>query len=493
MTKSCILLVDDENSNRVLLREMLQDDYVVLDAHNGSSMWGILASHPVDLILLDVMMPEEDGFSLGKKIMENPQYHHIPIMYVTAKVTADDVSEGYKSGAYDYIKKPFNIIELSTRIQHVLERAKQTHTLKKKAITADMVFECIDDAIIITDSDFVIQNMNPACISLFGQAEQELLHHCLADLLYDSNQHAIAIHSLLQTPASVWIQDAGGEAIPISITIRPVTDEHDSEIGWVSVLRDIRVQKEIEDTLLQAKLDAEEASKIKSEFLASMTHEIRTPLNAILGFSDLLQEEECNAETQKKFLDIIQKNGEKLQSFIENLLDISALEAQKIHIKKSLCNVHDLFSDLQHEFEIILPRYSGDKVHMHCLPQVPKDFAFLTDRNRLHQTLYNLLENACKFTPEGEIIFGCSLSKDSAHIEFFVTDTGIGIEKDQQKNIFTAFQKVKDAKIQYSSGIGLGLSISKNLTHLLGGQLTVESKISVGTTCNLVFPLDNRQ
>jgi len=486
--KHTILIVDDEITNRLLLSEML-DEYTCIEAESGNAMWKQLENNSVDLILLDVMMPEEDGFSLGKQIIRHPHYKKIPIIYVTAKVTGDDINEGFKSGAYDYIKKPYNTIELDNRVKKALAESFITRDLKQRVITADMVFNHILECLIITNNDFVIQNANPACISLLGFDNFDLLGATLSDIVYNEEGFPLLLTSIIGKTTDIWMMSKDQKLIPVRFTLSPILDADNNEMGWSCIFQDISQQKELEQNLISAKESAEEAAKMKSAFLASMSHEIRTPLNAIIGFSDLLDDPSNTPEEVKHYIEVIKKNGGKLLAFIENLLDISAIEAQRIHIDKTPCNIRNLCQELYREFEVIKSSYNSDDIELIVVSNLPEDFTFNSDRNRLHQIMHNLLENACKFTEQGEIVFGCNINEVQNYIDFFVKDTGIGIAKDEQKNIFTNFQKVKDSKIQYSTGIGLGLSITQNLVSLLGGEIHVESELKEGSVFTVRFPL----
>ncbi|MDA3883527.1 MAG: response regulator [Bacteroidales bacterium] len=486
MSHTHILIVDDELSNRILLKEML-DSYIVVEANNGMSMWNMLDTHEINLILLDVMMPEEDGFSLGKKLQNHPKYKHIPIIYVSAKVTGTDVDEGFKTGAVDYIKKPFDIQELHNRVDNAIIHNTETQELKTKVITADMVFEQIQDSIVITDSDFIIRNYNPACALLLKHSHTSLLGTYFSDVMCDKHKQPLHVNSIFQDLADAFVLTKEHETIPVSVSIQALVDEHKNELGWLCVLHNMQKQKEIEQNLINAKNKSEKANNIKSTFLARMSHEIRTPLNAILGFSDLLDSDKSTQEEKSHYIEVIKKNGAKLLSFIENLLNISSIETKKITIDTKTCRIHDLCSELTTESSVLLSYYSHEHVRFISLPNIPQDFSFETDTHKLHQALRNILDNACKFTADGEIIFSCKITEST--LQFNIEDTGIGIEKDELKHIFSSFQKIEHVNSDFSQGVGLGLSISKHYIELLGGSISIESSEEKGTRIQICFPL----
>lgn len=225
-----------------------------------------------------------------------------------------------------------------------------------------------------------------------------------------------------------------------------------------------------------AKEKAEEADHLKSAFLANMNHEIRTPLNAIVGFSQVIVEEE-DMETRREFAKIIQNNNELLQRLIEDVLDISKIESNALTFVLTDQDLQVLMKDI---YSVILMRMP-ENVELR-LDDCPR-FTLRTDRNRLTQVLTNLLTNAIKHTHEGMIRFGYRVA--AGEICFYVTDTGEGIPEDQLERVFDRFVKLTE----WTTGVGLGLAISKALVTKLGGRMEVHSKQGEGSTFSVVFPV----
>lgn len=237
----------------------------------------------------------------------------------------------------------------------------------------------------------------------------------------------------------------------------------------------IRVIQRSKTALKQAKEKAEEADYMKSAFLANMNHEIRTPLNAIVGFSQVLVEEE-DAEARQEYSDIIQNNNELLQRLISDILDISKLESNSISLIYSEQDIPKLMKELYSTVNLRM----SDRIKFILDPCEP--FSFQTDKNRLAQILTNLLINAIKYTKEGYIRFGYKLSE--LEIIFYVEDTGEGIEESRLPTIFDRFVQLETGK----KGVGLGLAISKGLVIKMGGKIWVESEVSKGTTFYVSIP-----
>lgn len=487
--KELILIIDDEYSNRLLLEELLSD-YEVITADSGESMWKVLeVQHPA-LILMDVMMPEEDGFSLAKRVSQNIKFRDIPIIFVTAKVTGKDIETGFDVGGYDYIKKPFNQLELESRIKKVLQKKKAEKKLLTKSVTADKVVQTMSDGLLLIDPSGLIFDCNKAALKMLDYTRQEIHLKNISELSEDdvksylkTDKITFKIETVLRTKLDV--------PIPVSLSISAIFDEIDELTGWVTVIHDISAQKMTENKLIDAKNKAEQADKLKSVFLANMSHEIRTPMNSIIGFSELLEDDDVTEEERKEYIGIIQKNGDKLLNFIDNLLDISIIESGQIQISKSKCYINQVMDELYASFTIIKKKRDKEFLELRLSKEIQdNDFSIFTDGYRLQQIMMNLLLNAIKFTREGFVEFGYNMLKDSSIIRFYVNDSGVGIPDDKREYIFDRFAQIEHKDIENQSGTGLGLAISRNLTELLGGTLVLESEVGKGTSFSLDFPVD---
>ena len=236
--------------------------------------------------------------------------------------------------------------------------------------------------------------------------------------------------------------------------------------------------KEYEEKAQQA----EKASRMKSLFLANMSHEIRTPLNAIEGFSRIMAETD-SAEERMKFMEIIESNNTRLLSLINEILDLSRVEAGEITIKKSSVNLNNLCQDLKQMFKFRCP----DSVNM--VWNSPNMMVTLnTDENRLVQVFSNLISNALKHTANGSITYGYRLVNDGQEVEFYVSDTGSGISPEDLPNIFETYVS-KDADTM-QNGYGLGLPLSKIIIEKMGGTISVNSELGKGSTFTFILPFD---
>jgi len=244
----------------------------------------------------------------------------------------------------------------------------------------------------------------------------------------------------------------------------------------------------------KANMIAEEADILKSNFLANMSHEIRTPMNGILGFAQLLQHEDFDKDMQLRYLDIIRHNGTMLVNLIDDIMDISKIEAGQLPLNKAEVNLDDLMFDLYTFFNEI--KFKQEKEHLSLrLLNLNDDEnnIIYTDSHRLQQVLSNLISNSIKFTDKGVVEFGYINKKEESQIQFYVRDSGIGIPADKQKIIFDKFRQIEEGSTRKYGGTGIGLFISKHIVGMLGGNIWVESEMGLGSTFNFTMPYDELQ
>lgn len=260
---------------------------------------------------------------------------------------------------------------------------------------------------------------------------------------------------------------------------------HDIEgniAGIIGIMIDITDLKKMEKDLFNAKEAAEAANKAKSEFLANMSHEIRTPLNAVIGFTDLLASQ-INESQQQNYLDAIKTGGKNLLTIINDILDLSKIEAGKMELQYEPLNLNSIIKEIQQIFSVKIYE-KGLKFIVEISDDMPE--ALILDEVRLRQILFNLIGNAIKYTEKGFIKlmikkFSVKNSKNLIDLVIEVHDTGIGIPKEQQDVIFEAFRQQEGQRVKKFGGTGLGLSITKRLIEMMGGSISVKSEINNGS------------
>ncbi|MCW6035101.1 AAA family ATPase [Spirulina subsalsa FACHB-351] len=272
---------------------------------------------------------------------------------------------------------------------------------------------------------------------------------------------------------------------------RVIINEQGEVVEYQGVGRDVTLQKKAAFELEKAKEVADAANRAKSEFLANMSHELRTPLNAILGFSQLLQRETEGLDHPKvhEYIQIVNRSGEHLRDLINDILDMSKIEAGRLTLNQTDCDLSGLLRMLEDLFQL-KAQQKGLALCMDCDPAIPP--LIVVDQRKLRQVLINLLGNGIKFTVEGEVRLGVMLegasSADNLRLRFEVRDTGVGIGEEDLPMLFEPFVQTEVGR-QSNSGTGLGLAISQQFVELMGGKITVQSRVGEGTVFEFTIPV----
>lgn len=258
----------------------------------------------------------------------------------------------------------------------------------------------------------------------------------------------------------------------------PFFDENSKFIGYIGACFDIHYTIESKQELMKAKEKAEESDRLKSAFLANMSHEIRTPLNAILGFTDILAKKELEKSKQDKFLKLIHSRGKDLLEIINDIIDISKIEAGQVALKEDEYSLNIIVKELYAFYNSDIKNKEKDILLKYSMQLPGEDSFVLIDRAKITAVLTNLLANAIKFTAKGSIHFGYYIKDEE--IIFYVKDTGIGIPPEFMKNIFKRFSQVDNSETRSFGGTGLGLAISKGLVEIMSGEIGVNSESGEG-------------
>jgi PAS domain S-box-containing protein len=269
-----------------------------------------------------------------------------------------------------------------------------------------------------------------------------------------------------------------------------VLDKENKIIGLWGAAQDITEKKQSEIELIEAKEHAEESDRLKSAFLANMSHEIRTPMNGILGFSDLLKTPNLSGEVQQQYIQIIEKSGMRMLNIINDIISISKIESGVMEVNLKASNINEQIEYIDTLFK---PEAEAKGITLSFNKSLSlKEANVKTDHEKLNAILASLVKNAIKYTLSGSIEFGYMLKKDTepVEVEFYVKDTGIGIDKDRQEAIFERFIQADILDKDAFHGAGLGLSISKAYVELLGGKIWVESEIGRGSIFYFTLPYD---
>jgi PAS domain S-box-containing protein len=389
----------------------------------------------------------------------------------------------------------------------------------------DNIIRSMNDTLVIVGEDGEIKRVNRATLDLLGYELEEILGQPFDMIVEGEAEGSATVRDLLDkgNPGNVEKSylTRDGRSIPMAFSGSVMRDEEGRLQGVVCVARDITERKRAEMELQKAKdaaerantklrdtnkhlekatiyakemaAQAESANAAKSEFLAMMSHEIRTPLNGILGFSQLLLEDERLLREQRDFVDTIYGSGTALLSIINDILDFSKIEAGKMELESI---DFDLLNVIEGIGDVLGPRASEKGLELSCFvdPDVPTRLR--GDPGRLRQMLLNLAGNALKFTETGEVTVEARLvdeGPESATVRFEVRDSGIGIAKDRQAYIFDRFTQVDGSTTRRYGGTGLGLAICKRFTEMMGGTIGVESEEGRGSSFHFTITLPVQQ
>ncbi|MGD9930608.1 MAG: PAS domain S-box protein [Mangrovibacterium sp.] len=343
----------------------------------------------------------------------------------------------------------------------------------------------------ITDKAGCIEYVNPTFTRITGYTQDEITGK-KANVLKSGIHTAAFYKELWDTILSgkdwkgeLQNKKKDGTLYWVSVVISPIFNNEGEITHFVTVREDITDRKKMIEDLFAAKEKAEESDRLKSAFLANMSHEIRTPMNSIIGFLDLLQEPELEDELREDYLQIVQESSDRLLNTINDIIEISKIEAGHIEVKEESVQVNGV---LNYFYEFFKPEAWRNGLELRVVNLLPEDAQIKTDKNKLESILGNLMKNAIKFTANGFVELGCQ--PDNGQLVFYVKDSGIGIAPNRLEAIFDRFTQA-DLKLNRTyEGSGLGLSICKSYAELLKGRIWVESEVGQGSTFFVSIPVD---
>lgn len=380
---------------------------------------------------------------------------------------------------------PDGRIDEVSGISHDITEKKQWEiTIQESEEKFRNIFESFQDIYYRTDLNGYITMISPSGCELSGYTQEEIIGKHISEFFTTEKQQVNLIREVLKTGRvknyETNVNIKGGESIQSISNIRLIYNNEGKPIGVDGVARDITYLKKASEELLNAKEIAEKSLKVKENFLANMSHEIRTPMNGVIGMIDLLNETPL-MEDQRKYVQTIKKSSETLLNILNDILDLSKIEAGKMQLRLAPISIEQMIEKLHSLFhqQAILKNiellYSIDS-------NVPK--VVLADETRLLQILSNLTSNAIKFTEHGSVRIQISLQskKDQLNkIRVNISDTGIGIPEDKLNVLFGYFNQVDNSSSKSYGGTGLGLAISKELSKLMNGEIGVQTEANKGS------------
>ena len=492
-----VLHIDDNLMDRKLVKDALLKEhhaFELVEADNREKFEHLITENDFDIILSDFNILGFDGLQVLQIVKEKQP--DVPVIIVTGTGSEEVAIKAMKMGASDYVIKSVKHIRgLGPTIEMVLknrrireEREKVQLALRNSEEKFRKIFENTQDVFYQVEKNGTILEISPSITRLSEYEREELIGKSSNVFYYDLEERKQLLDHI-EEKGEVWdyevrIVTKSGEIKYVSVNAHALLNENNEPIGIEGSLRDITERKQMEIDLTNAKIKAEESDRLKTSFLQNISHEIRTPMNAIIGFSEILNDPDLPQEKCKHFTDIIIQNSYQLLSIINDIVSIASIEANQVNINTKKINLNNSLALLYDQF---LTNANEKNIKLFYVPPTQIiDGWIVTDETKLIQILTNLLRNALKFTSEGIIRFGYELKGDS--IQFFVEDTGIGIGKDMQQDIFKRFRQVEKTATRQFGGSGLGLSISKAYVELLGGEIWVESELDKGSIFYFTIP-----
>lgn len=492
-----ILLVDDHPENLLALEAVLADEpYRLIRANSGSEALKCLLRDDISLILLDVQMPDMDGFETARHIQAYERSRHIPIIFLSAtSKDAIHLSAGYSAGGIDYMVKPFVPQILKAKVQAFVrlfnmqlrlsqqaaqltrineELLQATARLTKAEAQARVVLETSLDAVIVFDRRGSILRVNPAAGEQFGYDSANLVNRPLSFLLPELLEFPFQEMAGQRWEAELPRQD--GSVFSAEIQLGYSADDGNL---FACTIRDITAYKRAEEALIHAKEAAERASSSKSGLLAFLSHKIRDPLSGVTGMLDLLMESGLEPE-QRKLADMIMQSGNAMVLIMNNLLEYSKLESGSMELEEEPFSLRGCLEQVRDIFAVQLKAKQLDFLVV-MDPELPS--AVMGDSARLRQILIHVVGNAVKFTNEGGVyifVLQAARTGDRITVEFLVKDSGIGIPQDKAELLLHSFAQAEDSMSRIYGGAGLGLPIAKVLAEMMDGSIRIEASEEPG-------------
>ncbi len=461
---------------------------------------------PYDILILDINTTGENLFKLKREqvvfrkiteVMTSELINHTQWLEAVSKVALSG-KELHQTVYSNFFSKWLYVQFFSPEagycvifFRDITEKVKSDNALKEIQERNNALLDAIPDIIIVCDKNGIITDYKKAQANLIENERlfvqgQNIYSRALPDDSRKNLSDAIKYVMNERIRKTIVIEiPTNTRTIYTETRIVPLGDEE-----VLILLRDITRRKLSEIALVKAKERAEESDKLKMAFLSNMSHEIRTPMNAIIGFSEILEFPDITDEEKSEFLYQIKSNGRLLLNLINDILDLSKIEAGQLEIHTTSFEINKILHDiyLNFENEKVLKNKAGLSINLEKPKNITNVFIY-SDEYRFKQILFNLMGNALKFTEKGSITLGYQIKGKYALI--YVKDTGIGIPSDKLDLVFQRFRQVDDSSTRTFGGAGLGLTITKNLVEAMGGKIWVESKEKNGSEFYFTLPLTN--
>jgi two-component system phosphate regulon sensor histidine kinase PhoR len=484
-----VLVVEDKPEMIQILTDYVlgPQGYVVLTALNGEEGLRLALSEEPDLVILDLRMPKMSGLQVLQTLrdLQCP----VPVVVITAYGSEEVVVRALRLGANDYVAKPFELDEMLNVIERVLreskrerERSQLSQELQKSAqeLTKkiELILYSIDEGVFTVDRELRILTFNPAAEKILGWQEEEVVGRPCAEIFKGeddtfSYQEELLSEAMRKAQPMTSVREGhpvtskDGQQIFVASNVVPLLDLDGQVIGAMVAFRDASAEMELDH--------------MKSGFISMVSHELRSPLSHIIACTELIREANLSSDQQRDLLNIIHAQSNRLNKFVEQILDISLLEAGTVKIEQKPVALKPVIEQMVKAFEIRAYTHRFELT----VPEGP--IIVVGDESKIQTVLYNLLENAVSYSPNGSKVSIEAKSGDK-EIVIIISDEGIGITARQLERIFERFHRVNARDDQEQYGYGLGLYISKRLIEIQGGSIWAESEVGHGSRFSLSLP-----
>ena len=491
-----ILIVDDNPAKRLSLKAALMPlGYAIVEAGSGIAALRCVTAQDFAVILLDVRMPNMDGFETAAHIRKRRQSEMTPIIFITAHAKNEVLnSDLYVEGAVDVIFPPVPPVELRAKVSvfanlfiRAEELAQRAREVQESADQLRFLFDAAPIGIFQTDSENRYVYTNSRWTEIAGVSAEKASGRRWDAIL--GEQERIRLGAELPDGELEWLElrqrfeihPEGSVPRIVLMTSKAIPDIHGGTTGWVGTLADVTSEVDAEAAMSDARDKATEASRLKSDFLANMSHEIRTPMNGVIGMTDLLLETDLDAR-QRDYAQTVRNSGEALLTIIDDILDFSKVEAGMLEIEDIEFSVRNVVNDV---VDLLAGSAQAKGLELISVFDNSVPPVISGDPGRMRQVLTNLIGNAIKFTQAGEVVVRVNeidVPGADTVIRFDVSDTGEGIAPSKLDLIFQPFVQADTSDSRKYGGTGLGLAISSQLVALMGGVCGVSSQQGAGST-----------
>lgn len=390
-----------------------------------------------------------------------------------------------------YRDKIVGLGEHSLRKSYYPELQEKIDKLEASQKNLQTIINSMSDAIIIHDVNGSILSLNEQAKKLYNIGDKEINQYTIYDITSPNQEGgdlSVKWNNVLNNSPQIFewlgLQINTNKELPIQVSINHTI--WDGKPAIVAVVRDFTERKIFEQELILAKEKAEEANKLKTEFLHNLSHEVRTPMNGIIGFTEMLEDPDLSNEMRTNYSKIVQNSSFQLLKIIDDILEISSLETKQIKVKKEEFCINDLLMALFSQYSV---KSQERDIPIYIIKGLPQHQSkLISDKSKLAKILSNLLENAIKYTDEGFIEIGYRIENET--MVLYVKDTGIGISPKSLDKIFERFSQEEKEMSRKYGGLGLGLSIAKENAKLLGGDINIVSEKGKGSVFYVSIPYE---